>query len=208
MLTRPESTAIIPWAEKRRLIVDVLKGGNLGRFSKFDRAPAEKRARINDQIRARAVRAIGAEGEQLGVLPIKEALQKAEEAGLDLVEVAPTADPPVVRVMDYGKYLFEKRKKSRKSKTHVSELKEIKLRPKIGDHDFEFKSRHVERFLKEGNKVKLVIMFRGREMDFTDRGRVLLLRMAEVHKEYSAIERDPRLEGRNMILILAPTKQR
>ncbi len=109
--------------------------------------------------------------------------------------------------MDHGKYLFEKRKKTKKSKTHTSTLKEIKLRPKIGQHDFEFKSKHVERFLKDGDKVKATIMFRGREMDFTEQGTALLMRLADVHKDYSTIERMPKLEGRNMIMILAPVKK-
>ncbi|MEW6203398.1 MAG: translation initiation factor IF-3 [bacterium] len=168
----------------------------------------EKRLRINEQIRARMVRTIGANGEPLGILPIQEALRLADEAELDLVEVAPDSDPPVCRILDLGKYLFEKRKRSRKSKSPASELKEIKLRPKIGDHDFNFKSRHVERFLKNGNKVKATIMFRGREMEFTERGQLLLKRLADEHKEYSVIEREPRLEGRNMFMIIAPTKQR
>ncbi|MEW5947223.1 MAG: translation initiation factor IF-3 [bacterium] len=167
-----------------------------------------KRTWINEQIRAQNVRLIGPENEQFGILPIREALKKAEEFELDLVEVAPDADPPVCRIVDYGKYLFEKKKKSRKSKTHAAELKEIKLRPKIGEHDFQFKSRHVERFLKTGNKVKATIIFRGREMDFTERGRDLLMRLADAHKEYSTIERDPRQEGRIMVMILSPSKKR
>ncbi|MFH1539087.1 MAG: translation initiation factor IF-3 [bacterium] len=178
----------------------------MGRFRRYDRRPPERRTRINEHIRARMVRTIGPDGEQLGILPTKEALRVAEEAGFDLVEVASNVDPPVCRVMDYGKFVFEKKKKTRKSKAHASELKEIKLRPKIGNHDFQFKSNHVERFLKDGNKVKCVIMFRGREMDFTDKGKDLLMRLAKVHEEYSAIEREPRLEGRNMIMIMAPSK--
>jgi len=143
----------------------------------------------------------------LGILAIEEALRLAQESELDLVEVAPDADPPVCRIMDHGKYIFEKRKKTKKSKTHTSALKEIKLRPKIGQHDFDFKSKHVERFLKDGDKVKATIMFRGREMDFTEKGSELLMRLADVHKEYSTIERMPKLEGRNMIMILAPSKK-
>lgn len=163
--------------------------------------------RINEEIRATRVRTISGKGEALGILPIEEALRLAQAEELDLVEVAPDADPPVCRIMDHGKYLFEKRKKTKKSKAHTSALKEIKLRPKIGKHDFDFKSKHVERFLKDGDKVKATIMFRGREMDFTEQGTVLLLRLADVHKDYSTIERMPRLEGRNMIMILAPLKK-
>jgi translation initiation factor IF-3 len=161
---------------------------------------------MNEDIRVPQVRTIGESGEPLGVIPIEEALRIAREADLDLVEVAPDADPPVCRIMDYGKYLYEKKKKTKK-KVHVSQMKEIKLRPKISSHDFEFKSKHVERFLKDGDKVKATIMFRGREMDFTEKGQELLVRLADVHKEYSAVERYPKLEGRNMIMILAPSKQ-
>ncbi len=153
------------------------------------------------------MRTINSAGEQLGILPIEEALRVAEQEQLDLVEVAPDADPPVCRIMDHGKYIFEKRKKTKKSKVKTSVLKEIKLRPKIGQHDYDFKSRHVERFLKDGDKVKATIMFRGREMDFTERGRDLLLRLAADHKDYSVVERMPKLEGRNMIMILAPNKK-
>ena len=165
------------------------------------------KTRINEEIRSQRVRTINAEGEMLGILAIEEALRLAQESELDLVEVAPDADPPVCRIMDHGKYIFEKRKKTKKSKTHTSALKEIKLRPKIGQHDFDFKSKHVERFLKDGDKVKATIMFRGREMDFTEKGSELLMRLADVHKEYSTIERMPKLEGRNMIMILAPSKK-
>ena len=170
--------------------------------------PDVQRVHMNETIRAPQVRLIGAAGEQLGIVATDEALRLAREAELDLVEVSANADPPVCRIMDYGKYLFEKKKKSKKVKVHTSGMKEIKLRPKIGDHDFQFKSRHVERFLKDGDKVKVTIMFRGREMDFTDRGKALLIRLADVHKEYCTIERDAKLEGRNMIMILAPSRQR
>lgn len=166
-----------------------------------------QRTRINEEIRAPKVRTISNDGEPLGIIPIEEALRLAQENELDLVEVAPDADPPVCRIMDHGKYLYEKRKKSKKTKTHTSTLKEIKLRPKIGQHDFDFKSRHVERFLNDGDKVKATIMFKGREMDFTEQGQVLLMRLADCHKEYSTIERMPKLEGRNMTMILAPLKK-
>jgi translation initiation factor IF-3 len=166
-----------------------------------------QRTRINEEIRAPQVRTISGEGEPLGIIPIEEALRLAQQQELDLVEVAPDSDPPVCRIMDYGKYLYEKRKKTKKTKTHTSTLKEIKLRPKIGQHDFDFKSKHVERFLKDGDKVKATIMFKGREMDFTEQGQVLLMRLAECHKETSTIERMPKLEGRNMTMILAPLKK-
>ena len=125
---------------------------------------------------------------------------------LDLVEVAPEAKPPVCRIMDYGKYRYEQSKKTReaKKKQTIIQVKEIKLRPKIEDHDFQFKARHAERFLKEGNKTKVTMMFRGREMVHLDRGRVQLNRFAEALKEAAMIEQHPRLEGRNMVMILAP----
>jgi len=170
------------------------------------RGPSTPKVRLNEKILAPKVRTIDHNGEQLGILPTEEALSRAKAVELDLVEVAPEADPPVCRIMDYGKYLYEKKKKSKK-KVHVSQLKEIKLRPKIGQHDLEFKSKHVERFLAGGDKVKVTIMFRGREMDFTEKGRDLLLKLADMHKETSVMERLPKLEGRNMIMILAPTKK-
>lgn len=158
-------------------------------------------------IRAPQVRAISSTGEQLGVITIEEALRIAQSEELDLVEVAPDSDPPVCRIMDHGKFLYEKRKKTKKSKTKTSTLKEIKLRPKIGPHDFEFKSKHVERFLEDGDKVKATITFRGREMDFTEKGREVLLKLAEAHKETAIVEKMPKLEGRSMIMILAPNKK-
>lgn len=149
---------------------------------------------------------INPEGEQLGILPIQEALETARTLGLDLVEVAPEARPPVCRIMNYGKYRYEQSKKTReaKKKQTVILIKEIKLRPKTEDHDFQFKARHAERFLKEGNKTKVTMMFRGREMVHIERGKVQLDRFAEALKEVAAIEQPPRLEGRNMVMILTP----
>lgn len=139
-------------------------------------------------------------------MPIQEALQAAQTLGLDLVEVAPEAKPPVCRIMDYGKYRYEQSKKTRdaKKKQTIIQVKEIKLRPKTEDHDFGFKARHAERFLKDGNKTKVTMMFRGREMVHIDRGRVQLDRFAEALKEVAVIEQHPRLEGRNMVMILTP----
>ncbi len=165
------------------------------------------RTRINEEIRAPRLRVITDDGTQLGIITLEEALKVASEKELDLVEVAPDADPPVCRIMDYGKYVFEKRKKTKKSQVKSSGMKEIKLRPKIGLHDFEFKSKHVERFIKDGDKVKATIMFKGREMDFTERGRDILMRLAEAHKDIALIERMPKLEGRNMVMILSPIKK-
>jgi len=156
-------------------------------------------------IRAREVRVIASEGEQLGVMLLRDALQKAEEAGLDLVEVAPTAVPPVCRIMDFGKYKYEMNKKANESKKHqtVIVVKEIKLRPRTDDHDIAFKTNNIRRFLEEGDKVKVSIMFRGREMAHPEQGRALLERIVKDLEQVAIVEQHPRMEGRNMFLMLA-----
>ncbi len=168
----------------------------------------EKRVRVNRMIRISPVRVIGPEGEQLGVLPVEEALTAAQERGLDLVEVAPTARPPVVKIMDYGKFKYEQAKRDREArkKQHNVQLKEIRYRPNIEDHDFDFKTNHVVEFLKEGNKVKVTVMFRGREMTHTEHGRAVLDRVSTVVGEQGIgnVESTPKLEGRNMSMIVAP----
>ncbi len=164
--------------------------------------------RINDAIRVPRVRLIGEEGQQLGIKETDEARTYAYGKGLDLVEVAPKEDPPVAKVMDYGKFRYleeQKAKQARKNQTQVH-VKEIKLRPKIGQHDYETKTGHVVRFLNQRAKVKVTIMFRGREREHPDRGRDLLMRLAEDVKELGLIESQPLLEGRNMTMVLAPTK--
>jgi len=168
--------------------------------------PISKGIRINDRIRIKEVRVISPDGTQLGILPIEQALQTAYSQNLDLVEVAPEAKPPVCRIMDYGKYRYEQSKKAREArkKQTIIELKEIKLRPKTEEHDFQFKARHAERFLKEGNKAKITMMFRGREMIRMDRGKALLTRFVETLKDVAVVEQAPKIEGRNMTLILAP----
>ncbi len=162
--------------------------------------------RVNRQIRISPVRVVTAEGEQLGVLTIEEALAQAGERGLDLVEVAPTARPPVVKIMDYGKYKFEEAKAARaaKKKQHVIHLKEVKYRPGIDDHDFDFKTRHAREFLGEGNKVKVTLMFRGRQMAHPELGRAVLVRVATALADVGKIEQEAKLDGRNMIMVLAP----
>jgi translation initiation factor IF-3 len=168
----------------------------------------EPQTRINDAIRVSRVRLIDEKGEQLGIKQTDEARDYAYSRGLDLVEVAAQADPPVARVMDYGKYRYEleqKAKAARKNQTQIH-VKEIKLRPKIGQHDYETKTGHVRRFLNQRAKVKVTIMFRGREREHPDRGRDLLMRLAEDVKEIGSIEAQPLLEGRNMTMVLAPTK--
>jgi translation initiation factor IF-3 len=165
-------------------------------------------ARINDYIRASQVRLIDEDGAQLGIKPTKEAMQYAFDKGLDLVEVASQADPPVARVMDYGKYRYEQEQKAKLARKHQTQIniKEIKLRPKIGVHDYNTKKGHVERFLNQRAKVKVTIMFRGRETSHPERGRDLLLRLAEDVKEIGQIESQPLLDGRNMVMVLGPTK--
>jgi translation initiation factor IF-3 len=152
------------------------------------------------------VRVIGSDGAQLGVMPVDQALAQAEERGLDLVEVAPLARPPVVKIMDYGKYKFEQAKAARaaKKKQHVIHLKEVKYRPGISDHDFEFKTRHAREFLQEGNKVKVTMMYRGRQMAHTELGREVLDRVATELKDVGKIEQEPKLEGRNMTMVIGP----
>src|ERR1700742_109226 len=168
----------------------------------------ERSERVNEAIRVPRVRLIGEEGQQLGIKQTEEARTYAYGKGLDLVEVAAQADPPVAKVMDYGKYRYEleqKAKAARKNQTQIN-VKEIKLRPKIGIHDYETKRGHVVRFLNQRAKVKVTIMFRGREREHPDRGRDLLMRLAEDVKEIGAIEPQPLLEGRNMTMVMAPTK--
>ena len=164
------------------------------------------RTRVNRQIRISPVRVIADNGDQLGVLSIDEALNAAAERGLDLVEVAPMARPPVVKIMDYGKFKFEQAKAARaaKKKQHVIHLKEVKFRPGIDDHDFQFKTRHAREFLQEGNKVKVTMMYRGRQMAHIDLGRQVLDRVAVELKDIAKIEQEPKLEGRNMSMVLGP----
>ena len=162
--------------------------------------------RVNEGIRAKEVRLVGPDGKQIGIKPVEEALRIAEDMDLDLVEVAPLADPPVCKIMDYGKYRYEqtvKMKEARK-KQSVVVYKEMKMRPKIDRHDYEIKRRHIERFLKSGYKVKVTVMFRGREMSHTDLGHSLLRQLAEELAELGTVESEPKLEGRNMQMILAP----
>jgi len=166
----------------------------------------QRELRINEGIRAREVRVISPEGEQLGILPVADALRIAVERELDLVEVAPEAAPPVCRIMDFGKfkYLQSRRVKEARKKQTIIQIKEVKMGPKTDEHDFQFKARHVRRFLEDGNKAKVTIRFRGREMAHTELGKKLLDRMAREMADLSTIEHFPKLEGRNLIMILAP----
>jgi translation initiation factor IF-3 len=163
---------------------------------------------VNRQIRISPVRVISETGEQLGIMPVDEAISTAEDRGLDLVEVAPEARPPVVRIMDYGKFKYEAARKAREArkKQHHIQIKEVKFRPGIEEHDFEFKLRHARRFLDEGNKVKATMMFRGRQLTHPELGKEVLARLAEALDDIGKVEMQPMLEGRNMTMILAPRK--
>ena len=165
-----------------------------------------KRVRVNRQIRISPLRVIGADGSQLGIMEVDVALRTAEEQGLDLVEVAPMARPPVVRIMDYGKYKFEQAKQARlaKKKQHVIELKEVKYRPGIDQHDFDTKTRHARRFLEEKNKVKVTMMFRGRQVAHPELGKAVLDRVAGELADVAKVESEGRLEGKSMTMILTP----
>ena len=162
--------------------------------------------RRNEQIRARDVRVIGAEGEQIGILPRMEAIALAKEAGMDLVEVAATADPPVCRIMDFGKFKYEQQQKKKEAKKNQSvvQIKEIKVRPKTDDHDYETKLRHIRRFLTDGDRCKVTVFFRGREIVHKDRGQAILERVIEDTKDIRKVEQEPSAEGRTLQMLLMP----
>ncbi|MFC1918737.1 translation initiation factor IF-3 [Chloroflexota bacterium] len=161
---------------------------------------------VNREIRAREVRLVGEKGEQLGIMPLDQAREVARNHNLDLVAVAPTAVPPVCRLLDYGKYKYEQAKKEREAKKgqKISLLREIRLRPKIGDHDFEYKTRSVRKLLGGGDKVKITVLFRGREITHADIGWKLLKRMAELLKDIASVDGQPLMAGRRMHVILSP----
>jgi len=171
-----------------------------------DRRRPQSGLRINHRIRVPEVRVITDDGEQLGVMQTHEALRLAEERGLDLVEISPRAFPPVCKVMDYGKYKYEQSKKKQQARKHAStvEIKEIKFRPKTEGHDMDFKVKHVRRFLEEGNKVRLAVVFRGREITHPQTGMAVLNRVVEATSDIATVEVTPNMEGRRMIMIVAP----
>ena len=176
---------------------------------RFDRRPPERDAtRINERIRVPEVRVIGEDGNQIGVMRTDEALRYAQERDLDLVEVAPEARPPVTRVLDYSKYKYEQAQKQKAARKHQTQItiREIKFRPKIAEQDYATKKRHVERFLRHKDKVKITIMFRGREVTHPERGQMILDRLAEELGELAVIEQRPNLDGRNMTMLLGPSK--
>jgi len=171
--------------------------------------PERDPTRVNERIRISEVRLIDENGEQVGVIATPKALEMARERDLDLVEVAPDARPPVARLLDYSKYKYEQEQKAKAARKHQQQVnvREIKLRPKIADHDYETKKGHVERFLRHKDKVKVTIMFRGREQAHPERGRALLQRLYDDITELATIEQEPQQEGRNMHMLLAPSKE-
>jgi translation initiation factor IF-3 len=176
---------------------------------RFDRRPPERDpTRINERIRVPEVRLIGEDGEQIGLLKIDDALRYAAERDLDLVEVAPEAKPPVCRVLDYSKYKYEQAQKLKAARKHQQQItiREIKFRPKIAQHDYDTKKGHVERFLRHKDKVKVTIMFRGREVTHPERGVAILDRLAEELAEFAVVEQRPLQDGRNMTMMLGPSK--
>jgi translation initiation factor IF-3 len=186
-----------PWRRRFCLVVQLRRGFIVTEL------------RINDRIRVPRVRVVGADGSQLGILETTEALEMAADQDLDLVEVAAQADPPVCRIMDYGKYKYEQavRQKEARKKQSLIVVKEMKMRPKIDRHDYETKKGHVVRFLRQGAKVKTTIMFRGREMSHTELGRKLLDQLAKDVADIAKIEAYPKLDGRNMTMVLSPYKE-
>ena len=176
---------------------------------RFDRRPPERDpTRINERIRVPEVRLIGEDGQQIGVIKTEEALSYARDRDLDLVEVAPDARPPVCRVLDYSKYKYEQEQKQKQARKHQQQItvREIKFRPKIAQHDYDTKKGHVERFLRNQDKVKVTIMFRGREVTHPERGEMILSRLADELAELAVIEQRPIQDGRNMTMMLAPAK--
>jgi len=162
--------------------------------------------RVNEDIRVKEVRLVSEDGEQLGIVAIREALAMAEEKGVDLVEVAPSAKPPVCRIMDYGKFKFEqsKREKESRKKQKIISIKEVKMRPNIEEHDFQVKAKNARKFLSAGDKLKFTIMFRGRQITHPELGEKLCIQLAKELSDISAVERQPKVEGRNMVMILVP----
>lgn len=180
-----------------------------GAFNPRFRKEQQQEHRTNQMIRVPSVRLVG-ENIEVGVYSIQDAQRMAQDQGLDLVEISPNADPPVCRIIDYNKFLYEKKKKDKemKAKAKQSEVKEIRFTPNTDDHDFNFKAKHAEEFLKEGNKVKAYVQFRGRAIQFKDRGELLLLKFAERLSEFGVLEGMPKMEGKRMLAIWAPKSQK
>lgn len=177
-------------------------------MKKFPGRPRTDRVRVNHRIRAREIRVVDEEGTQLGVMTPPDALRIAEERGLDLVEVAPNGSPPVCRIMDYGKYLYQMKRKAHDARKHQKSItvKEVKFRPNTDEHDYEFKKNHIIRFLRQGDKVKANVWFRGREIVHKEIGRALIQRLMDELDEIGWVENNPKMEGNNLVAIFAPRK--
>ena len=190
------------------ILLLVLEAGFCTRFFIFTGGEflISKDWRVNEDIRVREVRLVSEDGEQLGIVPVREALAMAQEKGVDLVEVAPSAKPPVCRMMDYGKFRFEqsKREKESRKKQKVISVKEVKMRPNIEEHDFQTKAKNARKFLTAGDKLKFTIMFRGRQITHPELGEKLCRKLAEELSDIATIEKQPKVEGRNMVMILVP----
>ncbi|MDP4247558.1 MAG: translation initiation factor IF-3 [Bacteroidota bacterium] len=180
-----------------------------GNFNPRFRREQQQEHRTNHMIRVPQVRLVG-DNIEVGVYPTQEAMKMAQEQGLDLVEISPNADPPVCKIIDYNKFLYEKKKKEKemKAKSKASEVKEIRFTPNTDDHDFDFKAKHAEKFLKDGNKVKAYVQFKGRAIQFKERGELLLLKFAERLNESGVLEGMPKMEGKRMLAIWAPKPQK
>src|SRR6266567_7458960 len=180
-----------------------------GPFNPRFRKEQQQEHRTNQMIRVPQVRLVG-DNIEVGVYPIQEALKMAQDQQLDLVEISPNADPPVCKIIDYNKFLYEKKKKEKemKAKSKASEVKEIRFTPNTDDHDFDFKAKHAEKFLKEGNKVKAYVQFKGRAIQFKERGELLILKFAERLAEFGTLEGLPKMEGKRMLAIWAPKSQK
>ena len=181
-------------------------GGNIAVPRKFHRPNRSNKVNINQRIRAKEVRVIDPDGEQIGIIPTKEALEAAADAGLDLVEVSPNANPPVCKIMDYGRYRYEQTKKKHEAKKKQStfQLKEIKVRPKTGEHDLQVKIGHIKKFIGKKDKVKVSVIFRGREITLSELGRAVLQRIIDETEEVAVVEQEPKFEGRILVAILSP----
>ncbi len=179
---------------------------NIAISRRFIRPTRDNRTRINQQIRAPQIRLIDPDGVQVGIVPTAQALQTAAEFGLDLVEVSPNADPPVCKIMDYGRYRYEQTKKKQEAKKKQStfQLKEIKVRPKTGDHDLQVKIGRIKKFIEKRDKVKVTVIFRGREITLSSKGREVLERVAEETQDVAVVEQMPKFEGRTLMMVLAP----
>jgi translation initiation factor IF-3 len=181
-------------------------GGNIALPRRPQRPNRSNKVNINQRIRAKEVRVIDPDGEQIGIIPTKEALEAAAEAGLDLVEVSPNAKPPVCKIMDYGRYRYEQTKKKQEAKKKQStfQLKEIKVRPKTGEHDLQVKIGHIKKFIGNKDKVKVSVIFRGREITLSELGRKVLQKIIEETEEVAMVEQNPKFEGRILVMVLSP----